>query len=141
MALTDLPIFAALRDKMHWHQARQTVLAQNVANADSPGYKARDIAEPDFASMLPGAASQGWMSGPARTDARHIAGFSAAFGAGGSGGEAEEVSSFETTPSGNSVVLEDEMMKLAQNQIDHQIATTVYARGISMVKRAVGRTG
>lgn len=141
MALTDLPIFAALRDKMHWHQARQTVLAQNVANADSPGYKARDIAEPDFASMLPGAASQGWMSGPARTDARHIAGFSAAFGAGGSGGEAEEVSSFETTPSGNSVVLEDEMMKVAQNQMDYQLATSLYTRGIGLLRTAIGRRG
>lgn len=74
--------------------------------------------------------------GPVRTQAGHMAGLSSA-----SDFSEEKRDSFEVTPEGNGVVLEDEMMKIAQNQIDHQIATTVYARGIAMVKRAVGRAG
>ena len=42
MSLTDLPVLDALRMKMKWHQARQRVLAENVANADSPDYQARE---------------------------------------------------------------------------------------------------
>ena len=35
MAISDIPILSMLRTKMNWHQARQRVLAENVANADS----------------------------------------------------------------------------------------------------------
>ena len=73
---------------------------------------------------------------PVRTSANHMGGLSLS-----TDFKETKRDSFEVTPEGNGVVLEDEMMKIAQNQIDHQIATTVYARGISMVKRAVGRSG
>ena len=43
MALSDLKLFSMLRSKMQWHQARQKVLAENIANADSPGYKVKDL--------------------------------------------------------------------------------------------------
>ncbi|MEH0069574.1 flagellar basal body protein [Pannonibacter sp. Pt2-lr] len=43
MSLTDLPMFRAIKSKMQWHQARQGVLAENVANADTPGYRAREL--------------------------------------------------------------------------------------------------
>ena len=49
MAFGDLSLISFLKTKMKWHQARQGVLAENVANADTPGYKARDI---DFKSIL-----------------------------------------------------------------------------------------
>ena len=43
MAVTDLPLFQALKSKMQWHQTRQVVLAENIANADTPGFEARDV--------------------------------------------------------------------------------------------------
>jgi flagellar basal-body rod protein FlgB len=46
---------------------------------------------------------------------------------------------FETTPSQNSVVLEDEMMKVAQTQLDHQTAISLYQRGVGMIKTALGK--
>ncbi len=48
MAITDLPMLAMLRTRMQWNQARQTVIAENVANADTPGFKPRDLAELRF---------------------------------------------------------------------------------------------
>ena len=39
----DLSLFAAMKQKMQWHQARQGVLAENVANAETPGYRSRDL--------------------------------------------------------------------------------------------------
>ncbi|HTM77292.1 MAG TPA: hypothetical protein VL133_06655 [Devosia sp.] len=43
MGLLDMPVFTALTDKMKWHQARQGLLAENVANAVTPGYRGRDL--------------------------------------------------------------------------------------------------
>ena len=135
MGFFDLPILNALKTRMQFHSERQVVLAQNVANAETPGYGARDLKAPDFKRML-AAESSGVPGAPVRTSANHMGGLSLS-----TDFKETKRDSFEVTPEGNGVVLEDEMMKIAQNQIDHQIATTVYARGISMVKRAVGRSG
>ncbi len=52
MAIPDIPILSMLRTRMQWHQERQRVLAENVANADTPNYRARDLAAPNFAGAL-----------------------------------------------------------------------------------------
>jgi flagellar basal-body rod protein FlgB len=52
MAIPDLPILSMLRTRMQWHQQRQRVLAENVAHADTPRYKGRDLAPPNFTSAL-----------------------------------------------------------------------------------------
>jgi flagellar basal body rod protein FlgB len=48
MPISDIPILSMLRTRMQWHQERQRVLAENVANADTPNYHARDLAPPNF---------------------------------------------------------------------------------------------
>jgi hypothetical protein len=48
MAIPDLPILFMLRTRMQWHQQRQKVLA----NADTPHYRARDLAPPTFTGTL-----------------------------------------------------------------------------------------
>ena len=45
MAITDLPMLAALRTKMQWHQERQRVLAENISNSDTPNFKPRGKAK------------------------------------------------------------------------------------------------
>ena len=55
--LNDLPLMSFIRDKMKWHQARQTVLASNIANADTPGYRPNDLKPMSFAAHLEGAKS------------------------------------------------------------------------------------
>ena len=60
MSITDLPVLSVLRTKMQWHQERQRVLAENVANSDTPNFKARDLVEPTFDTAgLAGTASTG----------------------------------------------------------------------------------
>lgn len=133
MAIADLPIFSALRARMNWHQQRQTLLAENVANAETPGYRGRDLAPFSFEAALhqsgTGVATQA-------THAQH-------FSVGSSGGVpgARSLNSFEVTPEGNGVTLEDEMMKLANNQMDYQAATTLYTRSLRLVSIALGRKG
>jgi hypothetical protein len=73
MSINDLPVLAALRTKMQWHQERQRVLSENVSNSDTPNFKPRDLVEPKFDST--GASAAGSMGSLAmmRTSTSHIA--------------------------------------------------------------------
>ena len=51
MPISDIPIFSMLRTRMQWHQERQRVLAENVANADTPNYRPRDLSPPISAAQ------------------------------------------------------------------------------------------
>jgi flagellar basal-body rod protein FlgB len=73
---------------------------------------------------------------PTRTNAMHLAGMTST-----SGVRHEDAQMFEITPEGNSVILEEEMMKVAQNQIDHQMAASIYSRGMAILRTAVSRSG
>ncbi|WP_404403236.1 flagellar basal body rod protein FlgB [Pelagibacterium halotolerans] len=133
MAMGDLPIFAALKDRMQWHQTRQTLLAENVANAETPGYRGRDLAPYTFDQELEGArvsvATQ-------TTSPRHIS-------VGGSRADAfgaRELNNFEVMPRGNGVTLEEEMMKVTTNQMDYQAATTLYSRSMRLLRIALGKS-
>jgi flagellar basal-body rod protein FlgB len=132
MAITDLPVLGALRTRMQWHQERQRVLAENVANSDTPGFQPRDLAEPAIGkSGAPG----GFATLPMlRTSATHLgpAGGTARFAVDRKGG-------FETRPAGNAVNLEDEMLKASANQMDFAAATTLYSRSLGLIKTAIGK--
>lgn len=128
-----LTLFNALADKMRWHQSRQLLLAQNVANAETPGYEGQDLRP--FTVEEGGPASAASMATVA-TQPGHIV---AASGPGGGFG-AQQMNGFEVTPEGNAVTLEDEMMKVTTNQMDYQAVTTLYQRSMRLLKTALGRT-
>ncbi len=130
MAISELPIFSMLRTKMHWHQERQRLLAENVANADTPNFRPRDLAPIDLRRQRPVGAGVSL----ARTDAGHLAG-----AGGGSSRFDSQRGGYEIRPTGNAVRLEDEMMKVAANQMDYQAATSLYARSLSLLKTALGK--
>lgn len=131
MTISNIPLFSMLRTRMHWHQERQRVLAENVANADTPRFQPRDLVAPNFDPRRP-AASELTLT---RTSSAHLAG-----AAGGTRFQLDRGNSgFEARPSGNAVSLEEEMMKVANNQMDFQAATSLYTRGLGMLKTAIGR--
>ena len=132
MAISDIPLFGMLRERMGWLEARQSVLSQNVANADTPGYAARDVKELRFSRMVEGATSGRLHL--ATTREGHLAGSPSA----------SSVRNFrdavspdsETSPTGNSVVLEEQMMKVSETQMDYQTATSLYAKGLGLIRLA-----
>lgn len=141
MAISDLPILGMLRTRMHWHQARQALIAENVANADMPGFRPRDLAEPagpnaGSAALAAPSASIVGQDGLARSDAGHI-GFSSM--PDGPGAEPKRFKGFEIRPSGNGVNLEEEMMKAGENQSDYQLAASLYQKSLDVLKIAVGK--
>ena len=130
MPIKDIPGLSALRTSMQYHQQRQKVLAENVSNADTPNYQPRDLVRPSAQALAAGARSALTMT---RTNASHI-GF-----ANGETAFAVDREKSETRPSGNAVSLDDEMLKIASNQMDYQAATSLYTRSLGLLKTAIGK--
>jgi len=133
MSINDLPTLAALRTKMQWHQERQRVLSENVSNSDTPNFKPRDLVEPKFEPT--GTQAGGFRPlAMARTTSGHMAsaGDAATFDINGKVG-------FETRPAGNAVSLEEEMTKVAANQMDYAAITSLYSKSLALLKTAIGK--
>ena len=136
MAINDLPMLAALRTKMQWHQERQRVLAENISNSSTPNFRPRDLIEPKLDQG--GSAVGGAMGSLAmmRTSGSHI---SASGGAGQTFDHDRGKSGFLTRPAGNAVNLEDQMLKVSANQMDYAAVTSLYSRSLGLLKTAIGK--
>ncbi len=110
--------------------ARQTVVTENIAHSDTPGYRARDlpafsdtIEAPDFAIQA---------TRPGHLD----------FGADAPGFAAEEIAAFGAeTPNGNSVSLEDQMIRAAEIRQSHDLALGVYRKTMDILRTSLGHRG
>ncbi|MBL8578411.1 MAG: flagellar basal body rod protein FlgB [Mesorhizobium sp.] len=107
-------LFALATQQSKWLAVRQTAVAGNVANVNTPGYKAVDV-EP-FESVLDKTGVR-----LATTQQGHIAG-----SAGGSGFAVnEQTDEPSVLPSENSVVLEDELMKAGEVRRQFELNTAI----------------
>ena len=131
MNLPDMPIFSMLRDRMTWLHQRQDLLSQNVANADTPGYVARDLTPLNFDDTMRIMTSGGSLL---TTNARHIALSSQT----ASAFEDRAAPDTESSPNGNAVSLEMEMIKVSDTQAQFQAASNLYAKAMTMMKTAIG---
>lgn len=132
MDVPGIPLMAMLRQKMTWLNARQDILSQNVANADTPAYVARDLREMDFGETLKMEVRGGRM---VTTNARHITIAPTQM----SKFEDYETPDQEANPNGNAVSLEQEMIKVSETQAQFAAAANLYAKTITMMKTAIGR--
>lgn len=129
----DIPLLSALADKMRWHQARQKLLAENVANSETPGYRGQDLTPFGFDDYLKNQSIAKIET--VATQPGHIT----VMGTDADGFGPRAAGGFEVTPEGNSVTLEDEMMKVASNQMDYQTITSLYTRSIRLFRTALGK--
>lgn len=134
MSLSGLTLFQQMEQKLGWLSARQNVLAQNVANAETPGYRAQDLKPFSFGRALELAGALP----VARTNPAHLAG----------GADASPVpvvqteeDALETSPDGNRISVEEQMMKVADTGMDYQAITGLYRKQLAMLKTALGRGG
>lgn len=116
-------IFSALADRLRFLAARTNVLAENIANADTPGYVARDLAAPEFGKRVASLAA---------SDPRHMTGEGRK-----AGSRPHEAPDAEASLNGNQVSLETQMMKLSETRMDYQLASTVYRKGVELIRLAV----
>jgi flagellar basal-body rod protein FlgB len=132
MDLNRIPLFQMMSRRMGWLSDRQRVLADNIANVDTPGYQSRDLRPLDFRREL--AQSTARLT-PVSTDARHIAPRAAS----GVDARSQRTRPTETTISGNTVTVEQEMMKAGETANDYQLATTLYRRHMGLLRTVLSR--
>ena len=134
MSLENLTLFSAVKKRLSWLTQRQEVLAHNIANADTPKYKARDLKAFNFKEIV---RREGMQLNIEVSDPVHMPGkrkrirdFI----------EFEERRPFETSPNGNSVVLEEQMGKINGSQINHKLTTNLYKKHLNMFRIALGKS-
>jgi len=117
--INSLSLLDLAAEKARHSAARQSVIAQNVANADTPGYRAKDV-EP-FTRFL--ARSQAQPDGGANASPTTIE--RSVFGA--------------ASPDRNTVSLEAEMMRAGEAARDHETAIAIYSKAMAFLRTALGR--
>ena len=133
MGVGDLPLLQQIRGRLGWLDERQRVIAQNVANADTPGYVARDLKVPtDFAAAM----QSGGGLRMTRTSTAHMAPAAqqARF-------DASNAPDSETTLDGNSVVVEEQMLKMAESRMAYDAAIGLYQKSMQMLRLAAKKPG
>ncbi len=152
MDTNNFAVFGMMRKRMSWLTDRQAVLAQNMANADTPNFKSKDLQEQDFKRVLErfGVGAKGAAGGlvaartgasasqPVRlatTDAGHIRPAMPEARTKASGAK----SGVEKSPSGNDVSIEDQTSKVTETQMDYQFTANLYRKHMAMLKSVLRR--
>jgi len=125
-----LDVLKLAQRRLDWLDRRQQVIAQNIANADTPGYAARDV-QP-FARML--ARTGAGAVAMSRTAPQHMLPSSAAAAA----GRPERLAQ-ERTHDGNAVRLEQELARAAETETQHELAIGLYRKYLGLFRLALGR--
>jgi flagellar basal-body rod protein FlgB len=124
---TSLPLFDLAQRRLAWTDRRQEVLAQNIANMNTPGWQSKDVKP--FSQALAGATA----TVLARTDPGHLAGTQ----------DTARQSLLITNPGihqpdGNAVSLDDQLTKVADTATTQELATTLYKKYLGMFSLALG---
>lgn len=123
--LSGIDLFRTAADRMRYLTQRQTVISRNIANADTPGYKALDV--PAFTP--PGSAQAPLAL--ARTEPGHL---SSATVPAATTAPPVKSSLYGEKPNGNSVSLEEQMVKAADVANSFALASAAYSKSISLMK-------
>lgn len=139
MDLADIPLFAMLRGRLSYLSQRQQLIAQNVANADTPGFAPKDLRAFTFHAQTQAAAAQ--TAGLQLTShPGHMVSPSTRRTGGGTFKEMKsEVA--ETTLDGNSVSLEEEMMKMTEARMSYDAAIGFYQKSMNLLRLATKPPG
>ncbi|SNT73050.1 FlgB family protein [Paracoccus seriniphilus] len=108
---------------------RQTVVARNIANADTPGFKAQDL--PGFEESYHRSVGMAELK---TTSIRHFSTpqWSTAM-------PRAETTEGESSPNGNSVSLEKEMLKAAEVKRAHELSLGIYQSALTLMRSSIGR--
>lgn len=130
MDLTKIPLLSGLAARLDFLAARTSVIAQNIANADTPDYAAKDLKKPDFRALAQSAAQSRTMR---VSDPKHIA---SSPGAAAPSVQVESAPDGEASLAGNQVSLETQAMKLSETRQEYALAAGLYRKGLAMLRLA-----
>ena len=123
---TGMGLFDLAEKRLAWIDRRQALLAQNIANANTPGYNSKDLSP--FAQSLARAAPE-----LAVTNPMHIA------SAPGAGASARPERPTERAPDGNAVSVEEQLTKVADTENAHALVTNLYKKYVGLFQTVLGK--
>ena len=136
MNIDEIPLFGLLKGRLGYLNQRQQMISQNVANADTPGYVGRDLKAFSFDQAMRAQSAPGGVA-PVRTNAAHLPGEQRPAAAWSS----HLAPDSETTLDGNSVVLEEQMLKMAEARANYDAAVGFYQKSLGLIRMAARRAG
>jgi flagellar basal-body rod protein FlgB len=137
--LDDIPLFSMLKSHLGYLSDRQKLIAQNVANADTPGFTPQDLA--NFTTPLgsKGAAPLAMAPvTPAQTNPMHLA---PPQSAASKAWQTRYTPDSETKLDGNQVVLEEQMVKMSDARGQYDAAIGFYEKSLAMLQTAIKAPG
>lgn len=131
--LSQIGVFVLASAKLAHASHRNAVIAGNIANADTPGFRARDVAPFDFERLVrdAGAASDAKATRPGHAGQQTVAGWPAA--------KAVQAPSTDESPNANTVSIEEQMAQAAETRNTFELAATLYAENLALLRTALGR--
>jgi flagellar basal-body rod protein FlgB len=138
MNFNDLPLFAMLKGRLSYLDARQKLTAENVANADTPQFTPQDL-KPFTVAPAGASLEMAGVEGasPQITSPGHIALAPTSTAAASPAWKGQKSPDSETQLNGNSVVLEDEMVKMNDSRMNYNAAINFYEQSMAMVQTAI----
>ena len=133
---TNMTVFSLMKARLQMLGERQKVIAENVANVSTPGFVPRDVDQDAFAATLERMVGQGATAGarPALTTTQ--AGHMAPAGSSAAGVVTTRTPDSETTLDGNAVVVEEQMMKIAETRTDFETMVGLYQKSLGLLRLA-----
>lgn len=137
MTTQNIGLLNGLNSKMGYLNQRQRVISQNIANADTPGYKPKDLVKVDFGDVM----EKVYHADRKRvsmdmTDSGHMPPPDSSKYPPKS---REQRKTYEVAPVGNAVVMEEQLIQAGQTVMDYNLMTSLYQKNIGMIKTAIGR--
>ena len=133
MDFSKITILSAMKKRLAWLGQRQGILAQNIANADTPGQEAKDLKPLDFKRLV---GREDRQIAVRRTHKSHLTG---GFKAPRDFTEKENQKPYEVSPDGNEIILEEQMMMLGKTSANHKLITELYKKHMTMFRIAIGK--
>lgn len=140
MNLSTLNVFRLATMKMGWLSERQGVLAQNIANADTPDYRAKDLKAPSFSKIISNGnpnpnhnvtmvqTAKGHMIAPVNSMGSRLI-------------KERNKDVYEVSPNENAVIMEEQLIKISESSMNFKLASSIYSKNLSMFKMALNGSG
>jgi flagellar basal-body rod protein FlgB len=125
VSINDTPYFALLRARLDFLGDRQKLIAENIANASTPGYVPRDLDAAAFERAMARASESAQSGGSLKISAARVV----------------TRPDSETTLDGNAVVLEDQAMRAMDVRMQYETGLSLYQKGLQLMRLAARPPG
>lgn len=135
MTTQNIPLLRAMNAKMQYLEKRNEVVSQNIANADTPKYRARDLTPVDFGTVLKKLTDSNRVS-LETTHPGHMPNPNAIERT----RNQKQKITYEVAPAENAVILEEQMVKATEINMDFNLLTNLMRKQSGMIRTALGRS-